>query len=182
MTEAFATVLPPAMAQKSRIFLIDDHAMFRDGLKQLIDREPDLTVCGDVANGEEALRNIKDLKPGLVIADLSLSGCSGLEVVKSITTKYRDLPVLVISMHEESLYAERVLQAGASGYVMKQEPAKTVKIAIRKVLAGNIHLSEKMTTIMLNKLMHGLQPKPSTSPMEKLSNRERQVFQMLGHG
>jgi DNA-binding NarL/FixJ family response regulator len=120
--------------------------MFREGLRQLIEREPDLAVCGDAASADEALPAIAALKPDLVIVDISLSGTSGLDLTKSLREQYEDLPVLVVSMHEESLYAERALRAGAMGYVMKQEPGKTVKSAIRKVLAGNIHLSEAMAT------------------------------------
>lgn len=167
---------------KSRIFIVDDHAMFREGLRYLIDREPDLTVCGDVADADEALRNIDELKPDLVIVDISLSGTTGIDLIKAIKSKYEDLPVLVVSMHEESLYAGRALRAGAAGYVMKQEPAKTVKRAIRKVLGGDIHLSEKMAASMLGKFMRGDQAGPPASPIESLSDRELEVFRMLGEG
>jgi len=109
-----------------------------------------------------------------------LSGHTSMEIIKSLKTKYRDMPVLVVSMHDESLYAERALRVGAVGYVMKQESAKVVKIAIRKALDGDIHLSEKIAISLLGKLMHGREPEPSSSPMEKLSDRELQVFQMLG--
>ena len=172
----------PAAGVKSRVFIVDDHTMFREGMKQLIDREPDLTVCGDAADGEEALRSIPELKPDLVIVDLSLSGSPGLDLIKTLKALYSNLPVLVVSMHEESLYAERALHAGASGYVMKQEPAKTVKVAIRKVLAGDLHLSEKMTAAVLGKAVRrGQSPLPA-SPMEKLSDRELEVFRLLGEG
>jgi DNA-binding NarL/FixJ family response regulator len=156
--------------------------MFREGLRYLIDREPDLTVCGDVADADEALRNIDELKPDLVIADISLSGTTGIDLIKAIKSKYEDLPVLVVSMHEESLYAERALRAGAAGYVMKQEPAKTVKLAIRKVLGGDIHLSEKMAASMLGKFTRGGQAGRPASPIESLSDRELEVFRMLGEG
>jgi DNA-binding NarL/FixJ family response regulator len=185
MNEADTNVIaaaPPAPAAKSRIFIVDDHTMFREGLRQLIDRELDLTVCGDAAGADEALRSIQELKPDLAIVDLSLSGSTGIELIKTLKNKYSDLPVLVVSMHEESLYAERALHAGANGYVMKQEPAKTVKVAIRKVLGGDIHLSEKMATSLLGKLMRGGQAEPPVSPIEKLSDRELEVFRMLGQG
>jgi DNA-binding NarL/FixJ family response regulator len=169
-------------APKNRIFIVDDHTMFREGLRQLIDREPDLTVCGDAAGADEALRSIGELKPDLAIVDLSLSGSTGIELIKALKNRHGDLPILVVSMHEESLYAERALHAGANGYVMKQEPAKTVKAAIRKVLGGDIHLSEKMATSMLGKLMRGGQAEPPASPIEKLSDRELEVFRMLGQG
>jgi DNA-binding NarL/FixJ family response regulator len=167
---------------RHKIFLIDDHAMFREGLKQLIDREPDLMVCGDVAEAEKALKSIEKLRPDLAIIDLSLSGGTGLELLKSLKTEHRDLPVLVVSMHEESIYAERVLRAGARGYVMKHEPTTTVKLAIRKVIGGDVHLSEKMMASLLNKSMRGVQQERSSSFMEKFSDRELQVFQMLGQG
>ena len=157
--------------EKKRIFIVDDHAMFRDGLQQLIDREADLTVCGDAADAAGALEGISRTNPDLVIVDISLSGKSGIDLIKSIKDQYEDLPVLVVSMHEESLYAERALRAGAMGYVMKQEPAKVVKVAIRKVLAGNMHLSEKMAGSVITKFMHGTNYEPQ-SPLEKLSDRE----------
>jgi DNA-binding NarL/FixJ family response regulator len=167
---------------KSRIFIVDDHTMFREGLRQLIEREPDLTVCGDAAGAGEALKSIEESKPDLAIIDLSLSGGTGIDLIKTLRNKYADLPILVVSMHEESLYAERALHAGANGYVMKQEPAKTVKVAVRKVLAGDMHLSEKMTATMLGKFMSGGQTVPPVSPIEKLSDRELEVFRMLGQG
>jgi DNA-binding NarL/FixJ family response regulator len=168
-------------SEKKRIFIVDDHAMFRDGLQQLIDREADLTVCGDAAEATKALEGISKSEPDLVIVDISLSGKSGIDLIKAIKDEYEDLPVLVVSMHEESLYAERALRAGAMGYVMKQEPAKVVKTAIRKVLAGDMHLSEKMASSVISKFMRGTDELPP-SPLEKLSDRELEVFRMLGLG
>ncbi len=167
--------------KKNLIFIVDDHAMFRDGLQQLIDREADLAVCGDAAEPVEALEGIGKSKPDLVIVDISLSGKSGIDLIKAIKEKHEDLPVLVVSMHEESLYAERALRAGAMGYVMKQEPGKVVKTAIRKVLAGDMHLSEKMASSVIAKFMRGTD-QPPASPLEKLSDRELEVFRMLGQG
>ena len=171
----------PALV-KSRVFIVDDHTMFREGMRQLIDREPDLTVCGDVADATEALKEIRELKPDLVIADISLSGATGIDLIKNIKAEFEDLPVLVVSMHEESLYAERALRAGAMGYVMKQEPAKTVKVAIRKVLGGDLHLSDKMSAVMLSKLVRGGRAEQPVSAIETLSDRELEVFRMLGQG
>jgi DNA-binding NarL/FixJ family response regulator len=168
-------------SEKKRIFIVDDHAMFRDGLQQLIDREADLTVCGDAAEATETLEGIGKSEPDLVIVDISLSGKNGIDLIKAIKDKYEDLPVLVVSMHEESLYAERALRAGAMGYVMKEEPSKTVKAAIRKVLAGDMHLSEKMASSVISKFMRGTNELPP-SPLEKLSDRELEVFRMLGLG
>ena len=173
----------PATARgKSRIFLVDDHAMFREGLRQLIDREPDFVVSGDAADFEEALKGISAAPPDLVITDISLSGNSGIDLIKTLKSRHPELPVLVVSMHEETLYAERALRAGAMGYVMKQEPAKAVKAAIRKVLGGDIHLSEKMASAVLGKLVHERTDEKPVSPMENLSNRELEVFRLLGEG
>ena len=155
--------------------------MFSEGLRQLIDREPDLTVCGDAAEAESALQEIRKLKPDLIVVDITLGGTSGIDLIKAIKNEQEDFPVLVVSMHDESLYAERALRAGAMGYVMKQEPAKTVKTAIRKVLGGDMHLSEKMASSVITKFMHGSDDAPP-APLEKLSDRELEVFQMLGMG
>jgi len=166
---------------KSRIFIVDDHAMFREVLRQLIDHEPDFNVCGEAADAAEALRGIRESKPDLVIADISLAGASGIDLIKSIKSEYGELPVLIVSMHDESLYAERALRAGAMGYVMKQEPAKSVKAAIRKVLGGDMHLSEKMVSAVIARFMRGT-TNQTASPMETLSERELEVFRMVGQG
>lgn len=166
---------------KSRIFLVDDHAMFREGLRQLIEREPEFIVCGDAEEADSALEGIKNTNPDLIVVDISLGGSSGIDLIKAIKKEYEDLPVLVVSMHEESLYAERAFRAGAMGYVMKHEPSKTVKAAIRKVLGGNMYLSDKMATAMVGKMMHGGTEQPA-SPLEALSDRELEVFRMLGQG
>jgi DNA-binding NarL/FixJ family response regulator len=167
--------------EKSRVLIVDDHPLFREGLRQMIDRYPDLAVCGEAPDAEEAIKALAELKPDLALVDISLGGTSGLDLIKLIKDQYDDLPVLVISMHDESLYAERALRAGAMGYVMKHEPAKTVRAAISKVLGGEIYLSEKMSATMLSKLMRG-KSEHSVSPLEQLSDRELEVFQMLGQG
>jgi DNA-binding NarL/FixJ family response regulator len=168
-------------SEKSRILIVDDHPLFREGLQQMIDRNPDLIVCGEAAAAAEALDAIHEQKPDLVLVDISLGGSSGIDLIKTIKAKYDDLPILVVSMHDESLYAERALRAGAMGYVMKHEPAKTVKAAISKVLGGDIYLSERMSSSMLSKLMRGKGDEP-VSPLETLSDRELEVFGMLGQG
>ena len=176
---------PPSASRntpgKSRVFLVDDHAMFREGLRQLIEREAGIVVCGDAADADAAMEGIQASHPDLVIVDISLGGTSGIDLIKTIKKEYEDLPVLVVSMHEESLYAERALRAGAMGYVMKHEPSKTVKAAIRKVRGGDMHLSEKMASSMVGKMMHGGTETPA-SPLEALSDRELEVFRMLGQG
>ena len=168
-------------AGQNRVFLVDDHAMFREGLRQLIEREQEIVVCGDAADGDTTLAGIRTTHPDLVIVDISLGGTSGIDLIKSIKNEFEDLPVLVVSMHDESLYAERALRAGAMGFVMKHEPSKTVKSAIRKVLGGGMHLSEKMTSSMVGKFTHGTTEKPD-SPLEALSDRELVVFRLLGQG
>jgi DNA-binding NarL/FixJ family response regulator len=167
--------------EKNRIYIVDDHTMFREGLRQLIEREPNLMVCGDAPDAAEALEGIRSSKPDVVIVDISLAGGSGLDLIKEIKAEFEDLPVLVVSMHDESLYAERALRAGAMGYVMKHEPAKTVKAAINKVLGGDLYLSEKMASNVINRFMRG-EPEHPKSPVETLSDRELEVFRMLGQG
>lgn len=168
-----------AQSQTNRILIVDDHPLFREGLKQMIDRTADLVVCGEAEDATEALKAIAMLKPDLVLVDISLGVGSGIDLVKSIKTRYEDMPVLVISMHDESLYAERALRAGAMGYVMKHERGKRVLAAISRVLNGDIYVSEKMATSMLSKLTWGKDEEP-VSPVEKLSDRELEVFRMLG--
>jgi DNA-binding NarL/FixJ family response regulator len=155
--------------------------MFREGLRQLIEREPNMTVCGDAPDAAEAMRGIRATTPDVVLLDISLAGTSGIDLIKDIKTEFEDLPVLVVSMHDESLYAERALRAGAMGYVMKHEPARTVKAAIQKVLGGDMYLSEKMAAGVINRFMRG-EPEQARSPIETLSDRELEVFRMLGQG
>ena len=171
--------MPRTQTERSRILIVDDHPLFREGLQQMIDRTPDLAVCGEAEDVPEALKAIPDLKPDLVLVDISLGAGSGIDLIKAIKAKHEDLPVLVISMHDESLYAERALRAGAMGYVMKHERGKRVLAAISRVLGGDIYVSEKMATSMLSKLTWGKDQEP-VSPVEKLSDRELEVFRMLG--
>jgi DNA-binding NarL/FixJ family response regulator len=170
--------MPP---DKSRVLIVDDHPLFREGMRQMIDRNPPLKVCGEAATPAEALKAVAELEPDLVLVDISLDGGDGIDLIKTLKAKYEDLPMLVISMHNESLYAERALRAGALGYVMKSEAARTVKAAISKVLGGDIYLSDKMSASVLSRMIHG-KNEPPASAVEQLSDRELQVFQMLGEG
>jgi DNA-binding NarL/FixJ family response regulator len=172
----------PAKASKSRVFIVDDHTMFREGLRQLIERDPGLMVCGDAADSAGCLQGLRETQPDVVLVDISLAGASGIDLIKSIKSEYDDLPVLVVSMHDESLYAERAMRAGAMGYVMKHEPAKTMKAAIYKVLGGDMALSEKMASRVIAKFMRGQPDAGPASPVEMLSDRELEVFRMLGKG
>jgi len=155
--------------------------MMRQGLAQLIGAEPDLAVCGEAENAESALDSIAALQPDLVLADISLPGKNGLELIKDFQAIQPGLPVLVISMHDESLYAERVLRAGGRGYIMKQEGGKKLMQAIRHVLDGKIYVSEKMSAEILE-LFSGRRAGSESSPIEKLTDREFEVFQLIGQG
>ncbi len=171
----------PAAPDKRRIFIVDDHPMMRQGLAQLIGAEVDLAICGEAENGERALDSIGSLKPDLVLADISLPGKNGLELIKDFHILQPGLPVLVISMHDESLYAERVLRAGGRGYIMKQEGGKKLMQAIRQVLDGKIYVSEKMAVDILE-TFSGRRAGVEGSPVERLTDREFEVFQLLGQG
>src|SRR3984957_7298337 len=138
------------MARKSVIFLVDDHPIIRQGLALLINREPDLTVCGDAEEASSALSGIEELKPDLVVVDISLNGPDGLDLLKNNRARHPSLPVLILSMLDESLYAERALRDGASGYIMKQEATERVLVAIRRILSGEIYVSDRMANRMLH--------------------------------
>ena len=170
-----------AAQNRKRILIVDDHPMMRQGLAQLIGAEPDLAICGEAENAERALDSIGDLKPDLVLADISLPGKNGLELIKDFHAMQPGLPVLVISMHDESLYAERVLRAGGRGYIMKQEGGKKLMLAIRQVLEGKIYVSEKMSAEILE-MFSGRRAGTESSPVEKLTDREFEVFQLIGQG
>ncbi len=166
---------------KTRVLVVDDHPMMRQGLTQMIEAEPDLVVCGQAENAENALGCLKDAKPDLVLADISLPGKNGLELIKDFKAIQPGLPVLVISMHDESLYAERVLRAGGRGYIMKQEGGKKLMEAIRRVLSGQIYVSEKMSALILE-IFSGRRGASEASPVEGLSDREFEVFQLISEG
>jgi DNA-binding NarL/FixJ family response regulator len=169
------------MSEKSRVLIVDDHPLFCEGLGRMIDRHPSLKVCGQAPDAASAMRAVAELKPDLVLVDLSLEGSNGIDLIKSLKAKDEEIPILVVSMHDESLYAERALRAGAQGYVMKNQPIQIVRAAIFKVLDGEIFLSEKMSTSVLAKFLLGKKEEP-LSPIDQLSDRELQVFQMLGQG
>ncbi len=166
---------------KTKVFLVDDHPLVREWLTQLIQRENDLTVCGEAEDAHEALDKIEQCGPDIVIADISLKTTHGLELVKDLQSRHPKLPVLVLSMHDESLYAERVLRAGAKGYITKQEATKKILHAIRQVLDGQVYVSESMATRMVHKLVQGRQEAHSSS-IERLTDRELEVFQLIGRG
>lgn len=166
---------------KRKVFIVDDHQLFREGLALLINREPDLTVCGEAEGVDDALAGIAKMRPDMAIIDISLAGGNGIDLLKSLRARGDKLPLLVLSMHDESLYAERALRAGASGFVMKQEANKKIKEAIRRVLDGEVYLSERISARMLSKFVGG-RPEPAPAPLETLSQRELEVFQLIGQG
>jgi len=172
----------PSIVTRSTIFIVDDHPIVRQGLALLINREPDLTVCGDAEEASSALRMIESLKPDLIIVDISLNGPDGLELLKNIRARDPNLPVLILSMLDESLYAERSLRAGASGYIMKQEATDRVLVAIRRILDGEIYVSDRMADRMLHRFVGGAQQVEPRSPISDLSDRELEVFRLIGDG
>ncbi len=162
------------------IFLIDDHAILRDGLRRLLEAESDLIVCGESECGRKAGARIKATRPDLVIVDISLPGMNGIELIKRLRDQFPDLPLLVLSMHDENLYAERALRAGAKGYVMKQAPTEQLLAAVRQVLNSGIHVSEALSSHFLHSFVSA-----KTAPrhsLEVLSDRELEVIQHLGRG
>ncbi|MCX6898038.1 MAG: response regulator transcription factor [Verrucomicrobia bacterium] len=167
--------------RKANVLIVDDHPIARQGLAQLINQEPDLHVGADVENAVQALEAIKSLKPDLAIVDITLKDGSGLELIKDIKAQFASLPTLVFSMHDESLFAERALEAGALGYVMKEEPTETIIVAIRRVLDGDIYLSKQMIDRLLKKVgnAHG---QAVQSPIQVLTDRQFEIFNLYGQG
>lgn len=167
---------------KRTILIVDDHPIVRHGLTQLLNQEPDLDVCMEAATASEAQAILERRRPDLVIADISLDGKNGLELVKSIRRCDTDLPILVLSMHDENLYAERALRAGANGYVMKQEASERVLDAARAVLNGDIYVSAKMASRIVRDVMAQPARGGGDAGFDRLSDRELEVFEWLGRG
>lgn len=167
--------------RRSQILLVDDHPMVRERLAEIINREADLYVCGEAEDRHEALQAVEARQPDLVIVDLTLKNSDGLELIKDIHSQWASLRMLVVSMHDESLYAERVLRAGALGYITKQEATRNILLAIRRVLAGSVYLNERIATHILTRLTtrNGV---IAITPAEVLADRELQVFELTGRG
>src|SRR5204862_7915223 len=163
-----------------RIVIVDDHPLFRKGLEQLINSSADgFGICGEAGDATEGMTVIRRLKPDLVIVDLSLPGANGIELIKNIRAEFQKLPVLILSMHDESLYALRALRAGAQGYVMKQEALENVVNAIREVLAGRPYLSHEMSDKLITNFASG---SSQVNPTDKLSDRELEILELIGKG
>jgi DNA-binding NarL/FixJ family response regulator len=167
--------------RKRSILLIDDHPIVRQGLAQLINQEPDLHVASEAASAREALEMLEKEMPDIAIVDISLDDRSGIELIKDLRARNENLPVLVLSMHDEALYAERALRAGAKGYIMKQEATEKVMTAIRKALDGQIYVSERMAARLLDQFVSA-KPGEEESPLGRLSDRELEIFSMIGRG
>jgi DNA-binding NarL/FixJ family response regulator len=168
-------------ARKKTVFLVDDHPIVRQGLTLLINQESDLTVCGEAEEMHTALSAILAIKPDILIVDISLNGPDGLELLKSIRINSPRLPVLILSMHDESIYAERALRAGANGYIMKQEATEKVLVALRRILSGEIYVSDKIANSMLQHYVRGAHPSEH-SAISDLTDRELEVFRLIGEG
>jgi DNA-binding NarL/FixJ family response regulator len=170
-----------ARDSNTKVVLVDDHPIVRHGMAQLINAEPDLEVCGEASTAAEALTLVEETKPHLALIDLSLEEGSGLELVKQIKAQDESVRMLVVSMHDETLFADRVLSAGALGYITKQKATEELIDAVRQVLSGQVYLSENMTNRMLHRLV-ARDEDTGESPIERLSDREIQVFELIGQG
>jgi DNA-binding NarL/FixJ family response regulator len=168
-------------ALRKRVLILDDHPITRYGLIQLINREPDLLVCGDAEDVPQALAAVKSVRPDLVLADITMPGRSGLEFIKDVQVQHPDVAVLVMSMHDENLYAERVLRAGGRGYIMKNEGGERILEAIRQVLQGRVYVSPNVSAALLDGLTRP-RARASQAVPGVLSDREFEVFQLIGQG
>lgn len=173
---------PETTDDRLRVLLVDDHPIVCEGLAQKINGEPDLLVCGQAHDVHAALEAIEKLHPAIVVVDIALGTGSGVELVKDIKVRYPKLPTLMLSMHDEALYAERSLHAGAKGYVMKQEPPEVLLQAVRQVLRGQVYLSEKVKNTIVNRLGGNPAEGEVTTLVQALSDRELEVFQLIGEG
>jgi len=169
------------LERKRKILIVDDHAVFREGLVRIINQEKDFEVCAEAENAAEALKQAQSARPEMMIVDISLEGMNGLDLTKNLRTRYPDLRVLVLSMHKESLYAERALRAGANGYMMKRESAKKLIGAIRFILSGQTFISDELNQVLLQKLANSGRAEGLHS-VETLSDRELEVFRLIGRG
>lgn len=167
---------------QARIFIVDDHPLVREWLTNLIQQHPDLIVCGEAEDSPTALRAIAEIAPDLAIIDLSLGGGSGIDLIRSIRSLSPNVATIVLSMHDERIYAERSIRAGARGYIMKRESTKKIVEAIREVLQGNMYLSKDLTALFAKKFVAGPASAPDGLPIAQLSDRELQVFRLIGEG
>ena len=168
------------VARKRRVFIVDDHPLVRDGLTNLINQQGDLSVCGEAEDSASAISGIESTKPDVALIDISLKNESGLELVKTLQSQLPEISLIVLSMHDEQLYAERALHAGARGYVMKRETTKNVLTAIRRVIQGDIYVSDRVVNAMAKRMSS--RKTSAAEPVERLSDRELEIFRLLGQG
>jgi DNA-binding NarL/FixJ family response regulator len=173
--------LSKTVARKSRIFIVDDHPLVREGLTNLINGQDDLIVCGEAKDSAQAIDEIMKARPDVALIDISLTNESGLELVKQLARQFPQVALIILSMHDETLYAERALRAGARGYVMKHETSKSVLASIRRVLGGGVYVSERINKRIASRL-DSSRELVTTSPVERLSDRELEIFRLLGQG
>jgi DNA-binding NarL/FixJ family response regulator len=172
------TALKPSGRRK--ILIVDDHPMMREGLRGVIEHEPDMMVCGEAENARQAMDAVPELTPDLLLVDITLPGKSGLELVKDLKALHPGLPILAISMHDESLYAERMLRAGANGYITKRQPSEELVKAIRQVLSSSLYVSQEVSEHLLRRFSG--QTSKVQSPMEILTDREFEILGLIGEG
>ena len=170
-----------APAEKSRVFVVDDHPLVREGLANLINAQEDLIVCGEAEDSAKAIAGIEKTRPDVALIDISLQNESGLELVKHLASQFPEVALIVLSMHDETLYAERALRAGARGYVMKREVSKNVLTSIHRVLEGGVFVSERVANRIAIKAV-ARRKAADRSPVERLSDRELEIFRLLGQG
>jgi DNA-binding NarL/FixJ family response regulator len=171
----------PALGRKIKVFVVDDHPIVRQGLALLINREQDLVVCGEAEDAQSAMQSVNAVRPDIMVVDISLSGPDGLDLLKDVRMRHPDLPVLILSMHDESIYAERALRAGAQGYIMKQEATEKVLVALRRILSHEIYVSERIANRMLQRYI-GSPSSERASSVADLTDRELEVFRLIGEG
>ena len=183
MAPVYSTNHSPSktVVDKSRVFIVDDHPLVREGLSNLINGQDDLIICGEAKDSAQALDGITKARPDVALIDISLENESGLELVKQLRSQFPLVALIVLSMHDETLYAERLLRAGARGYVMKHETSKSVLASIRRVLDGGVYVSERIVSRMVRRASSAREPL-SSSPVEHLSDRELEIFRLLGQG
>jgi DNA-binding NarL/FixJ family response regulator len=178
---AAAPVKPDKPSGRVRVMLVDDHPLMRQGMKTLIEQHKRFEVCGEADNAPRALELVAKLQPDLAVVDISLQSTNGIELTKGLRGLCPTMQVLIISMHDENVYAERALRAGAMGYVMKHEAGDKIIAAMEQILEGEVHLSDRVKSRMLHRFVQH-RADVLISPMEKLSDREMEVFQLLGNG
>ncbi len=189
MQAQLTATISQAVAPRRKVLIVDDHPIVRQGLRRLIETEPDLDVCGDVATESQARQAIRDLHPDVVIVDLLLQEGDGMELVRDVSAHHPELPMLVLSMHDEATYAQRLIAEGASGYIMKQEASEQLLTALRTVLRGQRYVSEQLAASLRGRAQGGATQDVSADgdsmprdPVERLSNRELQVLNLVGRG